>query len=130
MGLTHKSIGKPDHERVLDICISAFTPYHRFLEETLGSNIFAFRFHDWREPYSDYLAKISDTDPAVNVHVVVDGGTLAASVFSILDSERQMAEIGLNAVDPVCQGKGIGKMMYEFALTNLKERGGCYPCSA
>ena len=59
---------------MLDICISAFTPYHRFLEETLGSNIFAFRYHGWREQYSDYLAKISEADPAMKVYVVADCG--------------------------------------------------------
>lgn len=74
MDLHIRASETPAYERVLDICISVFTPYHRFLEGTPGSDIFDCRYHDWREQYSDYIAKISDTDLAVKVYVVADGG--------------------------------------------------------
>jgi ribosomal protein S18 acetylase RimI-like enzyme len=118
-----RAFEKQDYERVLDICVSAFTPIHRLLEETLGSEIFGYRYHDWRERYADYLGRLPGSDPAVKVYVVEEAGALVAFVFTIMDRERKIGEIGLNAVDPEHQGKGIGRMMYEFALKDLKERG-------
>lgn len=118
-----RAFEKRDYERVLDICVSAFTPIHRLLEETLGREVFSRRYYDWREQYADYLGKISASDPAVKVYVVEDAGVLIAFVFTIMDFDRKVGEIGLNAVAPEHQGKGVGKMMYAFALTDLKERG-------
>jgi ribosomal protein S18 acetylase RimI-like enzyme len=114
---------KRDYDRVLEICVSAFAPIHRGFEEALGSKIFDRRYRDWKEKYAEYLGGISTSDPAVKVYVVEDAGTVVAFVFTILDRERKIGEIGLNAVDPDRQGKGIGKMMYAFALEDLKARG-------
>jgi GNAT superfamily N-acetyltransferase len=114
---------RADCHRVLEICVAAFTPIHQGLEETLGSTIFNARYHDWKQQYADYLAKISDTGPAVRVYVVEEEGAPVAFVFTILDANRQIGEIGLNAVAPERQGQGIGKEMYEFALEDLKKRG-------
>jgi GNAT superfamily N-acetyltransferase len=114
---------KRDYPRVLEICLAAFAPVHRGFEEALGSEIFGRRYHDWREQYASSLANISSSDPAVRVYVVEDAGTPVAFVFTIIDHDRKIGEIGLNAVDPAHQGKGIGKMMYRFALDDLRKRG-------
>ncbi len=74
MDLHIRASATQDYERVLDICISAFTPYHRFLEGRPGRDVFDCRYRGWRQQYSDYLAKISDTDPAVKAYDVADGG--------------------------------------------------------
>ena len=113
----------PDYERVLDICVSAFTPVYQGFEKALGNEIFSHRYHDWQEQYADYLGKVSDAGPAVKVYVVADEDALVAFIFTIMDHERKIGEIGLNAVDPAHQGRGVGKMMYEFALEDLKKRG-------
>jgi GNAT superfamily N-acetyltransferase len=118
-----RAFERRDYKRVLDVCVSAFTPIHRLFEETLESEIFACRYHGWREQYADYLGKISSSDPAVKVYVVEGAGALVAFVFTIMDCKRKIGEVGLNAVDPGHQGKGIGKMMYEFALNDLRKRG-------
>jgi ribosomal protein S18 acetylase RimI-like enzyme len=118
-----RAFEKKDYERVLNVCVSAFTPIHRAFEEALGSKIFDYRYHDWREQYADYLGRISNSDPAVKVYVVEDAGALVAFVVTIMDCKRKIGEIGLNAVAPEHQGKGIGEMMYAFALKELKERG-------
>lgn len=112
-----------DYERVLEVCVAAFAPIHQGFEEALGSEIFRQRYHDWKEQYADYLAKISGSDLAVKVYVVETEGTLVAFVFTIMDDERRIGEIGLNAVHPDYQRQGIGKMMYAFALRDLKDRG-------
>jgi GNAT superfamily N-acetyltransferase len=118
-----RAYAKQDYQRVLEICLAAFAPVHRGFEDALGSEIFGRRYHDWREQYAHALASISSSDPAVRVYVVEDEGTTVAFVFTSLDQERKIGEIGLNAVAPAHQGKGIGKMMYRFALDDLRQRG-------
>ncbi|MGH6811368.1 MAG: GNAT family N-acetyltransferase [Methylocella sp.] len=103
--------------------MSAFTPIHSLFEKELGSEVFERRYGDWKEQYADYLGQISTSDPAVKVYVVEDAGALVAFFFTIMDFERKIGQIGLNAVDPARQGQGIGKTMYEFALKDLKKRG-------
>jgi ribosomal protein S18 acetylase RimI-like enzyme len=114
---------KQDYERVLQICIDAFTPHHRLFEQTLGSEIFLLQYHDWREQYADYLGKLPSSDPAVKTHVAELGGEVVGFVVTIMNDKTKIGEIGLNAVAPDHQHKGIGRAMYEFALTDLKKRG-------
>jgi GNAT superfamily N-acetyltransferase len=62
------------------------------------------------------------------VHVAELDGVVAGFIFTIMDERRKTCEIGLNAVDPALQGRGIGKAMYQYALDNLKERGAEIAC--
>ena len=59
----------------------------------------------------------------MKVYVAELDDAVAGFVFTLFDAKRKTGEIGLNAVDPRLQGQGIGRAMYEFALTDLKERG-------
>ena len=112
-----------DYERVLQICIDAFTPHHRLFKETLGREIFRLQYQNWREQYAKYLGKLPDSDPAVKAYVAEIDGELAGFVVTIMDDKKKTGEIGLNAVAPDHQGKGIGRRMYQFALADLKKRG-------
>lgn len=114
---------KQDYERVLQICVDAFTPHHRLFEEALGSEIFDLHYHDWREKYADYLGKLPGSDRAVKAYVALIDGELVGFVVTNMDDKTKTGEIGLNAVAPDHQQKGIGRTMYEFALADLKKRG-------
>lgn len=112
-----------DHERVLEICIAAFTPIHALFEQTLGRGVFERQYRDWQRDYARTFENITTDDPANRVHVVEDSDEIVAFVFTHLDPEKKTGEIGLNAVDPARQSQGIGKAMYRFALEDLKSRG-------
>ena len=114
---------KRDYERVLQICIDAFTPHHHLLEKTLGREIFQLQYHDWREQYADYLGKLPGSDPAVKAYVAEVEGELVGFVVTIMDDRKKTGEIGLNAVAPGHQGRRIGRAMYEFALAELSKQG-------
>lgn len=114
---------KKDYERVLKICIDAFTPHHSVFEKTLGKEIFRYQYEDWREQYADYLGKLPDTDTAAKAYVAEQAGDVVGFVITTLDEKRKIGEIGLNAVDPAHQGKGIGRAMYAFALDDFRMRG-------
>lgn len=115
-----------DYSRVLEICISAFTAIHEGFEQALGADIFRQEFGDWKKQYADQIQSIAQDDPATKVYVAEHENELIAFIFTIMHKEKKMGEIGLNAVDPARQGQGIGKLLYEFALRDLRERGATY----
>ena len=111
-----------DHDRVLRICIAAFTPIHEGFERALGPEIFEREYAGWRERYGVDLLRLA-RDPATQLHVVEEGGALVGFITTIVDAEKKVGEVGLNAVDPARQGRGIGRQMVAFALENLASRG-------
>ncbi len=98
-----------DYKRVLDICVSAFTPIHQGYEKTLGTEIFSRRYHDWQAQYAHYLKKIRSDDPAVKVYVVEEEDVPVAFIFTIMDHERKIGEIDLNAVALPVSDRGLGR---------------------
>jgi GNAT superfamily N-acetyltransferase len=114
-----------DFDRVHQICVAAFTPVHEGFEQALGREIFAREYPGWQARYADDIRALI-ADPNIQLHVVEDAGAMAGFVTTRIDPARKVGELGLNAIDPAQQGKGIGKEMYAFALRNLKERGADY----
>lgn len=51
------------------------------------------------------------------------GDEIVGFVSVRLDGERQVGEIGLNAVDPARAGEGIGTAMYEHAVAHMRQAG-------
>lgn len=114
-----------DFDRVHKICVAAFTPVHEGFEQALGSEMFAREYPGWQARYADDIDRLS-RDPDTQLHVIEDAGVIVGFVTTRIDPARKVGELGLNAIDPAQQGKGIGKEMYAFALRNLKERGADY----
>jgi len=128
MSLVVRPYAKADYRRVLDICIAAFEPIHKGFEQTLGSRVFELHYHDWRWQYAKTITAIPSAGKETRVFVAELDGIVAGFVFTKVDARRKTGEIGLNAVDPKLQGRGIGRTMYAFALGNLKERGAEIAC--
>ena len=114
-----------DFDRVHQVCVAAFTSVHNGFEQALGPEIFAREYPDWQARYADDIRALV-ADPNIQLHVVEEAGAIVGFVTTRIDPARRVGELGLNAVDPTQQGKGIGKEMYAFALRNLKERGADY----
>jgi ribosomal protein S18 acetylase RimI-like enzyme len=114
-----------DFDRVHRICVAAFTPVHEGFEQALGSEMFAREYPGWQARYADDIRRLVE-DSDTQVHVIEDAGAVAGFVTTRIDAVRKVGELGLNAIDPAQQGRGIGKEMYAFALRNLKERGADY----
>jgi ribosomal protein S18 acetylase RimI-like enzyme len=112
-----------DLERALGICIAAFSRIHEGFAEALGQKVFAQQYGDWREQYAATFAQVDDKDAVPTVYVAELDDAVVGFVFVRLDAKRKTGEIGLNAVMPAFQGRGIGKTMHAFALAELKRRG-------
>jgi GNAT superfamily N-acetyltransferase len=112
-----------DRDAALAICIAAFTPIHEGFRDALGETIFALQYPDWRGGYAAMFDALAEDDGRTEAYVAEADGEIAGFIFAILDEATKTGELGLNAVAPARQGQGVGRLMYEFALARLKERG-------
>jgi GNAT superfamily N-acetyltransferase len=111
-----------DLARVHEVCIAAFEPVHEGFAAVLGPEIFAAEYGDWRTDYAGTLqAAMADAETAF--HVVEEGGRVVSFVLSTVNHAKALGEIGLNAVDPPHQRRGIAREMYAFVLDDLARRG-------
>lgn len=122
MSIAIRPYTKADYDRVLDICVRAFTPIHEGFARTLGPQVFPLEFPDWRKGYADMLTGLLEPDANTLVHVGELDGTIVGFISTIAH-ERKVGEIGLNAVDPDHQRKGVARALMEFGLNSLKQRG-------
>jgi ribosomal protein S18 acetylase RimI-like enzyme len=112
-----------DYAATLKVCVAAFAPIHAGFAQALGLHAFALQYADWRERYAATLSDIPKADANTKVFVAEMDGVLVGFVFAILDAQRKTGEIGLNAVAPAFQRRGIGRALYAYALDDLKQRG-------
>jgi hypothetical protein len=107
-----------DEARVVSVCVAAFEPIHRGFEAALGPALFALEYSDWRGGYARQIAAVAEAAPALEMHVVEEAGRIVGFVQTVLH-ETGLGEIGLNAVDPVAQGRGSG------GSSTASRSGGC-----
>lgn len=121
--LAFRPYAEPDREHVLAICLAAFTPIHAGFEAALGPAIFAAEYGDWRAGYAATLEELARDG---GLYVAEEAGAVVGFVHVTVDPGRGMGEIGLNAIDPPHQRRGVGRAMYRFALAELARLGARY----
>ena len=109
-----------DWKAVLDICLSAFAPACESLERLQGADL------DWRRSIRRHLRSL--TRPGKGEHLVVAElrGSVVGVVQYQIDRETQSGSIGVSAVHPARQGKGIGSLMYRHVLDVMSAQGARY----
>lgn len=101
----------------------AFAPVFASFRQLLGDEIYelAQRRHD--DAQEDLLTSLIAEQDGWELYVAETDDEIAGFVSVHLDGETKVGEIGLNAVDPTCGGRGIGTAMYEFALDRMRAAG-------
>lgn len=89
----------------------------------LGEDIYALAQAREDEAQSGLLALMLATGSPWDLFVAEVAGDVVGFVSLRVDAETGIGEIGLNAVDPVTAGQGIGTAMYEFAVSRMLEAG-------
>jgi ribosomal protein S18 acetylase RimI-like enzyme len=111
-----------DHDAVVALSLRAWAPNFASLEAVLGAELHT-RLHgaDWR----DYQARsVSETLTASPGWVAQEEGAIVGFVVAtIADAERGLGEIVMLAVDPVAQGRGIGRALTDHATAWLRAAG-------
>lgn len=112
-----------DWELVLEICLLAFTPIHESFECLLGGELFRLVYPDWRASNQKYLRSLTEDAERERLLVAEKDATVVGFVHYAIDAERQIGTLGLNAVHPAHQSKGIGTLMYRRVMEHMRSQG-------
>lgn len=112
-----------DLPRLHAIRLAAFTPIHEHWRELIGAEMFDLQFFDWKQAQGAHLDEICADESGHEIYVGELGGAIVGFIGLRVDAARQTAELGLNAVDPDYQNRGLGPLLYEFALARMKALG-------
>jgi ribosomal protein S18 acetylase RimI-like enzyme len=112
-----------DVAAVVELSLRAWEPVFASLEEVLGSAVFRRMHPDWREDQQRAVEEVCASEGTRVWVAEVNGETVGFVATGVFDSERNMGEITMLAVDPDHQTRGIGTALTEVALEGLKEAG-------
>ncbi len=121
--LAIRTYSTTDWQAVLDICIEAFTPIHDGFARSLGSELFCLIYPDWKASNESYLRSLCETDECKRVLVAELDGSIVGFIHYEFRRERASGKLGLNAVHPSHQGKGIAAQMYARVFEILQAEG-------
>ena len=112
-----------DAQAVVDLSLRAWTPVFDSLERILGRELFARLHGDWRG-YQETAVRGELADGAVHAWVAETGpGVIGFVTAALRDPRRGLGEIGMLAVDPDAQDRGVGTALTEFATDWLRSSG-------
>ena len=106
-----------DWKAVLDLCLRAFAPACESLGRLAGADL------DWRGSIRRYLRSLTRPGRGGWLVVAELRGSVVGVVHYQVDRETQSGSIGVSAVHPARQGKGIGSLMYRHVLDLMSAQG-------
>lgn len=111
-----------DHDwvAVLEICLLAFAPIHESFESLLGSELFRLVYPDWKASNEKYLRSLTEAPERDKLFVAEGEAGVLGFIHYEVNRETQSGRIGLNAVHPSHQRKGIGTLMYRHVLDLMR----------
>jgi ribosomal protein S18 acetylase RimI-like enzyme len=104
---------------------AAFAPIFQSFRDALGPQLSALAFATAETEQGDLLDAICKPGSQHHVFVVEIDGSIAGFLTYLLNPDKR-GEITLNAVHPDHDGKGLGTMLYVFALEQMKVAGMTY----
>jgi ribosomal protein S18 acetylase RimI-like enzyme len=102
---------------------AAFQPVFRSFRDIVGETIAALALATADAEQAELLAKICEPNSGHSVYVAEIDQTVVGFVSFSLNEKERIGEIGLNAVNPDCAGRGIGTSLYNFAINQMKRSG-------
>jgi GNAT superfamily N-acetyltransferase len=112
-----------DAPRLQAIRRAAVAPIFAAFRSMLGDEIYEIAQRRQDEAQEQLLTSFFAPNSSWTLYVAQSGDEVVGFVAILLDSKTRVGEIGLNAVDPMHSGAGIGTAMYEFAAARMKEAG-------
>lgn len=106
-----------DWEAVLELCLLAFAPGCASLQGIAGTDL------EWRACVGGYLRSLTRSREKKNIFVAEVSGTVAGVVHYEVDRVSRCGRIGISAVHPARQGRGVGPALYRHALAAMQAQG-------
>ncbi|HEX4046087.1 MAG TPA: GNAT family N-acetyltransferase [Gammaproteobacteria bacterium] len=112
-----------DLESVLELSQKAFMPVYESFRKVLGDAIYQLVYPNWIFSQGQYIKLICNGEDKKNIFVVEEKSKIIGYISFFMNIVKKSGEIGINAVHPNHQKRGIGKMMYEHVLGVMKSNG-------
>ena len=84
--------------------------------------MFLLVYPDWRASHEKYLHSLADTEKDT-LFVVEENGVVVGFIHYEVNPDGKSGKIGLNAVHPAHQRKGLGRLMYDHILGIMRAMG-------
>jgi len=120
---TFREFAPRDLPRLHEIREAAFEPVFKSFRQIVGTEIAERALSHAEQEQADLLKRICKKGSSDDLIVVEEGGDIIAFCALTLDGDTKVGEIGLNAVHPDFQGRGIGTAMYTHALECMRKAG-------
>ena len=121
--MTLRTVKPKDFPRLLDITITAFTPIHESFRSMMGEALYALNWTNWQQVHEDYLKTITEGEAAKNFLVGEIDGVIVGYTHYTCHKKELKGEIGLNAIHPDYQGRGLSQIFYQEAEKQMKAAG-------
>ena len=116
-----------DLDRIGEIIRQAWEPVFAVHERDWGEELFEFLCANGANGAERIKANVgrhlAEHPEWIFVVEKGEGGEVVAFIQDLIDEERGLGTLGLNAVASAYQGRGIGTMMYDFVLDRFREAG-------
>jgi ribosomal protein S18 acetylase RimI-like enzyme len=109
-----------DWEALLELCMLAFAPACESLERLLGSDL------DWKTCMRSHLRSLTRSGERRGLIVAELLGAVVGVVHYHVARETRSGSLGVSAVHPHHQGRGVGSLLYRRALDEMRKRGARY----
>lgn len=110
-------------EALLALSLRAWEPVFSLLEPAVPTFVYeSFYPRGWRRRQTDDLAVTLDGEPE-NIDVALISDSPAGWVCTRLHPEDSMGEVYVLAVDPVHQGKGLGRALMRHSIERARSTG-------
>ncbi len=109
-------------DAIVRLSLRAWVPVFTSLEHVMDPEVYAALVPDWRESQRKAVAAVC-ADEDMHVWVAIDTGSPVGFVAVRLHTEDKLGEVYMIAVDPDCQGRGIGSALMTVALTWMTDAG-------
>lgn len=120
---TFRGFAPRDLPRLHEVREAAFEPVFSSFRKVVGSEVAERALCHLEDEQAEVLNRICKKDSSDELFVVVAGGEIVGFCALTVDKETKVGEIGLNAVAPEFQGRGIGTAMYAHALDRMRKAG-------
>lgn len=105
-----------DWEGVLDLCLLAFAAGCGALESAVGHEL------DWAACLEGYLRSLVRSSERRRLVVAEDSGLVVGFAHYEVDRAARCGRLGVSAVHPARQGRGIGPLMYAHVLNEMRAK--------
>jgi ribosomal protein S18 acetylase RimI-like enzyme len=112
-----------DLPRLEEVREAAFAPVFASFRSILGEEIYSLAQAPEDDAQGQLLASLLAPESGWEVYAADMAGVVVGFVSVQLNLERQVGEIGLNAVHPAYAGQGLGTAMYNFAIERMQAAG-------